>query len=112
MGTIVVCSGIRQGRERKLLSLLDRNGSNSLDWRRCRWMPPNPAESAGRQWMRPDISAIRCYGHEDSIEIKNTFSFHVLFIGLLDAGGSKRFLRTVVTHHFMYGFVAFKDELC
>ena len=52
METKVVCSGIRQGRERKLLSLLDRNGSNSLDWRRCRWMPPNPAESAGRQWMQ------------------------------------------------------------
>ena len=38
--------------------------------------------------------------------------FHVLYIGLLDAGGSRMFLRTVVTHHFMYGFVAFTDELC
>ena len=51
-------------------------------------------------------------GTTTALRLKNIVPFHILFIGLLDAGGSRMFLRTVVTHHFMYGLVAFTDELC
>ena len=55
------------------------------------------------------MSGIWCCGHERSIETNDVFSFHAIFCGLLDAGGSRISVHTVVAHHFVYELIAFVD---